>query len=71
MRAVPSLRTIAGLTRDQQRAALSTLPGLEDEEAVDKLIEFFQVAAIMPPELWVQMAADLPADTVRALVGGP
>jgi hypothetical protein len=71
MRAIPSLRTIASMPRDQQRAVLSTLPGLGDEEEVNKVLEFFQVAAAMPPELWGHMTAGLPADTVRALVDGP
>jgi hypothetical protein len=70
-RAVPSLRTIAGMPRDQQRAALSTLPGLEDEEAVNQIMEFFQLAASMPPELWVECVKRLPANTVRVLVDGP
>jgi hypothetical protein len=70
-RAVPSLRTIAGMSRDQQRAALRTLPGLEDEEVVNQIMEFFQLAASMPPELWVECAKRLPANTVRVLVDGP
>jgi hypothetical protein len=59
------------MSRDQQRAALRTLPGLEDEEVVNQIMEFFQLAASMPPELWVECAKRLPANTVRVLVDGP
>ena len=71
MRAVPALRTIARLPKDQQRAELSKLPGM-DREAVDSFLSvFLPQMDSFSHETWAAFASALPPEAVRMLVDGP
>lgn len=71
MRAVPALRTIARLPKDQQRAELSKLPGM-DREAVDSFLSvFLPQMDSFSHETWTAFASALPPEAVRMLVDGP
>lgn len=72
MRAVPALRTIARMPRDQARAELKKLPGMRGQvEELEKLMQVFGFMGDLPPDMWANFVAELPAEAVRVLVDGP
>jgi hypothetical protein len=70
-RAVPALRTIARMPRDQARAEFKKLPGMGDVEEIEQLVQGLGCMEDLPPNIWASFVAGLPAEAVRVLVDGP